>query len=78
MTCDLGFDRYPQDLSYLAVLFRLKVLLRGETSAARFAATHDQIIPMTESALPTNSLGNATQDNVQSTHPASDYPLCMM
>ena len=38
----------------------------------------DQVILMTESALPTNGLGNATQANVQSTHPASDYPLCMM
>ena len=28
-------------------------------------------IPMTESTLPTNGLGNATQDKVQSTHPAS-------
>ena len=37
-----------------------------------------QVAAETEFALPTNGLGNATQDNVQSTHPASDYPLFMM
>ena len=37
-----------------------------------------QVAAETESALPTSGLGNATQDNVQSTHPASHYPLYMM
>ena len=39
-----------------------------------------QVAAETDTALPTNGLGNATtrQDNMQSTHPASDYPLSMM
>ena len=41
------------------------------------ATTGTQVAAETE-ARPTNGLGNATQDNVQSTHPASDYSLCMM